>query len=109
MSDNTMSYNVDEETEEMFEELVDEAEDKANEDEEENVEPIIHDLSKFLDWELVKCEPDRRNLEFTLRGDDSEYQGKVLKKLDTSTFIFAINKPEKKLKKIKLDLIENFG
>ena len=109
MSDNKMSYNVDEETEEMFEELVDEAEDKANEVEEENVEPIIHDLSKFLDWELVKCEPDRRNLEFTLRGDSSEYQGKVLKKLDTSTFIFEINRPEKKLKKIKLDLIENFG
>ena len=51
---------------------------------------------------------DRKNLEFTLKGDDSEYQGKVVKKLDTSTFIFAINKPEKKLKKIKLDLIENF-
>lgn len=109
MSDNKMSYNVDEETEEMFEELVDEAEDKANEVEEENIEPIIHDLSKFLDWELVRCEPDRRNLEFTLKGDDSEYQGKVVKKLDTSTFIFAITKPEKKLKKIKLDLIENFG
>lgn len=105
-----MSFiNEEEITEEVLDELIDQVE-EANEEPEEEFIPEINfdDVSKALDWDLLKKEPDRKKHDFALKDDTNSYKGIVLKKIDSNSYIFMIEEPERKMKKIKVDLIENF-
>lgn len=105
-----MSFiNEEEITEEVLDELIDQVE-EANEEPEEEFIPEINfdDVSKALDWDLLKKEPDRKKHDFALKDDTNSYKGIVLKKIDFNSYIFMIEEPERKMKKIKVDLIESF-
>jgi hypothetical protein len=105
-----MSFiNEEEITEEVLDELIDQVE-EANEEPEEEFIPEINfdDVSKALDWDLLKKEPDRKKHDFALKDDTNSYKGIVLKKIDSNSYIFMIEGPERKMKKIKVDLIESF-
>lgn len=105
-----MSFiNEEEITEEVLNELIDQVE-EANEEPEEEFIPEINfdDVSKALDWDLLKKEPDRKKHDFALKDDTNSYKGIVLKKIDSNSYIFMIEEPERKMKKIKVDLIESF-
>lgn len=105
-----MSFiNEEEITEEVLDELIDQVE-EANEEPEEEFIPEINfdDASKALDWDLLKKEPDRKKHDFALKDDTNSYKGIVLKKIDSNSYIFMIEEPERKMKKIKVDLIESF-
>lgn len=105
-----MSFiNEEEITEEVLDELIDQVE-EANEEPEEEFIPEINfdDVSKALDWDLLKKEPDRKKHDFALKDDINSYKGIVLKKIDSNSYIFMIEEPERKMKKIKVDLIESF-
>lgn len=105
-----MSFiNEEEITEEVLDELIDQVE-EANEEPEEEFIPEINfdDVSKALDWDLLKKEPDRKKHDFALKDDTNSYKGIVLKKIDSNSYIFMIEDPERKMKKIKVDLIESF-
>lgn len=105
-----MSFISEEEiTEEVLDELIDQVE-EANEEPEEEFIPEINfdDVSKALDWDLLKKEPDRKKHDFALKDDTNSYKGIVLKKIDSNSYIFMIEEPERKMKKIKVDLIESF-
>lgn len=105
-----MSFiNEEEITEEVLDELIDQVE-EANEEPEEEFIPEINfdDVSKALDWDLLKKEPDRKKHEFALKDDTNSYKGIVLKKIDSNSYIFMIEESERKMKKIKVDLIESF-
>lgn len=105
-----MSFiNEEEITEEVLDELNDQVE-EANEEPEEEFIPEINfdDVSKALDWDLLKKEPDRKKHDFALKDDTNSYKGIVLKKIDSNSYIFMIEEPERKMKKIKVDLIEGF-
>lgn len=105
-----MSFiNEEEITEEVLDELIDQVE-EANEEPEEEFIPEINfnDDSKALDWDLLKKEPDRKKHDFALKDDTNSYKGIVLKKIDSNSYIFMIEEPERKMKKIKVDLIESF-
>lgn len=109
-----MSFiNEEEITEEVLDELINQVE-EANEEPEEEFIPEINfdDVSKALDWDLLKKEPDRKKHEFALKDDTNSYKGIVLKKIDSNSnsnsYIFMIEEPERKMKKIKVDLIESF-
>lgn len=105
-----MSFiNEEEITEEVLDKLIDQVE-EANEEPEEEFIPEINfdDVSKALDWDLLKKEPDRKKHDFALKDDNNSYKGIVLKKIDSNSYIFMIEEPERKMKKIKVDLIESF-
>lgn len=105
-----MSFiNEEEITEEVLDELFDQVE-EANEEPEEEFIPEINfdDVSEALDWDLLKKEPDRKKHDFALKDDTNSYKGIVLKKIDSNSYIFMIEEPERKMKKIKADLIESF-
>ena len=105
-----MSFiNEEEITEEVLDELIDQVE-EANEEPEEEFIPEINfdDVSKALDWDLLKKEPDRKKHDFALKDATNSYKGIVLKKIDSNSYIFMIEEPERKMKKIKVDLIESF-
>lgn len=105
-----MSFiNEEEITEEVLDELIDQVE-EANEEPEEEFIPEINfdDVPKALDWDLLKKEPDRKKHDFALKDDTNSYKGIVLKKIDSNSYIFMIEEPERKMKKIKVDLIESF-
>lgn len=105
-----MSFiNEEEITEEVLDELIDQVE-EANEEPEEEFIPEINfdDVSKALDWDLLKKEPDRKKHDFALKDDTNSYKGIILKKIDSNSYIFMIEEPERKMKKIKVDLIESF-
>lgn len=106
-----MSYiNEDEITEEVLEVLIDEVEEKQEEDQVEEFIPEINfdDVSKALDWDLLKKEPDRKKHEFVLINDSSLYKGIVLKKINDNSYIFLLSEPTTGMKKLKVDLIESF-
>lgn len=60
------------------------------------------DLQKYLRTECELLEPERKTIKFKLYSDDVTYKGKPLKEIDPDHFIFAIEWPEKKLKKIDI-------
>ena len=105
-----MSFiNKEEITEEVLDELIDQVEEANEEPEEEFISEInFDDVSKALDWDLLKKEPDRKKHDFALKDDTNSYKGIVLKKIDSNSYIFMIEEPERKMKKIKVDLIESF-
>lgn len=105
-----MSFiNEEEITEEVLDELIDQVEESNEEPEEEFIPEInFDDVSKALDWDLLKKEPDRKKHDFALKDDTNSYKGIVLKKIDSNSYIFMIEEPERKMKKIKVDLIESF-
>lgn len=105
-----MSFiNEEEITEEVLDELIDQVEEANEEPEEEFISEInFDDVSKALDWDLLKKEPDRKKHDFALKDDTNSYKGIVLKKIDSNSYIFMIEEPERKMKKIKVDLIESF-
>lgn len=105
-----MSFiNEEEITEEDLDELIDQVEEANEEPEEEFISEInFDDVSKALDWDLLKKEPDRKKHDFALKDDTNSYKGIVLKKIDSNSYIFMIEEPERKMKKIKVDLIESF-
>lgn len=63
-------------------------------------------LYRYLKTELQILEPSRSKLRFKVFGSNVTYEGKVLKEIDKDNFIFLLDKPEKKMKKIKIDDIE---
>lgn len=105
-----MSFiNEEEITEEVLDELIDQVEEANEELEEDFISEInFDDVSKALDWDLLKKEPDRKKHDFALKDDTNSYKGIVLKKIDSNSYIFMIEEPERKMKKIKVDLIESF-
>lgn len=105
-----MSFiNEEEITEEVLDELIDQVEEANEEPEEDFISEInFDDVSKALDWDLLKKEPDRKKHDFALKDDTNSYKGIVLKKIDSNSYIFMIEEPERKMKKIKVDLIESF-
>lgn len=105
-----MSFiNEEEITEEVLDELIDQVEEANEEPEEDFISEInFDDVSKALDWDLLKKEPDRKKHDFALKDDTNSYKGIVLKKIDSNSYIFMIEEPKRKMKKIKVDLIESF-
>lgn len=104
-----MGY-CDEVTEEVLEVLIDETEER---EEDNNIEEFVPDINfddvvKSLEWDLLKKEPDRKVHVFTIQNDPATYKGKVLKDLGSDTFIFILEEPEKKMKKIKVKDVETF-
>jgi len=63
-------------------------------------------LYRYLKAELQIIEPSRAVIKFRTFSDGSRYEGKVLKEVDKDNFIFLLDKPEKKMKKIDINDIE---